>query len=100
MAIEIEEFEINKKPQLLTVIGANIRFWIWVAMHSPGFQGKSIKFGFRKPLIEIHERIRNDYYVSWEITRNLNPKFGVKVPMIIISAYERATNADTSFIWK
>lgn len=97
--IEIGEFEI-KKPSLLKVVGANIKFWIWAAMHGPKYWGKEIIFGFRKPLIEIHQRTRNNYYVSWEITRNLNPKFGVKVPMIIISAYERATKADTSLIWK
>lgn len=97
--IEIEEFEI-KKPSLSTVIGANIKFWIWANMHSPRFWRKEIILGLRKPLIEIHERAKNDYFVSWEIKRNLNPGFGVKVPMIIISAYEKATNADTSLIWK
>lgn len=95
----MEEFKI-KKPGLMKVIGVNVKFWIWAAMHNPRRWGKEIIFGFRKPLIVVHERARNEYYVTWEIIRNLNPEFGVKVPSTIISDYEKATNADTSLIWK
>jgi hypothetical protein len=43
---------------------------------------------------------RSKYYITWEIIRYLNPEFGVKVPMPTITAYEKATNTDTSLIWK
>lgn len=95
----MEEFEI-KKPSLMKIISANVKFWIWAAMHSPRYWGKEIIFGFRKPLIVIHERARNEDYITWEIIRYLNPEFGVKVPMPTITAYEKATNTDTSLIWK
>ena len=98
--IEVEIFEPESKPNLLTVISANIKFWIWANMHGSRFNGKTITLGFRKPLIEINESIRNDYYVKWEIRRNLKPGFGVKVPVLTISAYEIATNTDTSLIWQ
>lgn len=98
--IEIEEFELSKKPTLLTIIVANIKFWIWVAMHDPRFQGKTIQFGFKPALFSVYEKIRNDYFIGYEVVISRNSKVGVKVPMIIISAYERATNADTSLIWK
>jgi hypothetical protein len=95
----MEGLEI-KKPSLIKIISANIKFWIWAAMHSPRYWGKEIIFGFRKPLIEINCVFRSKYYITWEIIRYLNTEFGVKVPMPTITAYEKATNTDTSLIWK
>jgi hypothetical protein len=99
MTFMIEEFEI-KKPSLLAVIRANIRFWVWVAMHDPKYWGKTIQFGFKPALFSVHEKFKNNYFVSYEVAISRNSRLGVQAPMIIISAYERATNADTSLIWK
>jgi hypothetical protein len=107
--IEIEEFELTKTeleegilrqifvPFVFDAI-ANIKFWIWVAMHGRRFQ--DILFGFRKPPIEVYPRAKNDYYTSYVIQINRKPRLGVEVPMTIILDYEARTNIDASLIWK
>lgn len=95
--IEVEVFEPKKKPNLLTVIGANLKFWIWVAMHSSRFN--DVYFGLNQSPIEFYY-LGNHRFIKIEITLNKRLWFMYCVPFSIIDDYRKATKKDTSLIWK